>query len=210
MKEKYTHINKIMFFKCGIGLCITGIAYFGIFDNYCVPSLLVALGVIFGFLGDVAGVSKRSKNISKAKKPLAVAIFFFMIGHFFFIAALVVLCVDALDALFLGVLLSAFTIPLTAKFLSVPAKDIRILGNIYIVVVCLMLGFALSYSFFTPSIHHRFASLFLIGAVLFWLSDYLLVFRNFNKFGMRMPHAVSLAPYYLGQLFISFSIFFIV
>ena len=209
IKERFLPRSKIMLMKAGVGLCILAVAYFALFDNYSVPSLLISIGVIFGFLGDITGIRKRVKAANKAAEPYVVGIAFFIIGHIFYLAALIVVNADMLDAIPLSAVISIITIPILTKLIKVDSKSLLGLGHFYLVIVSSVLAFSISYVALSDIPQNPFGMLFCSGAFLFWLSDYILIFRNFNKYNMQVPHVLVLAPYYFGQILICLSIFFV-
>ncbi|MBR2577798.1 MAG: hypothetical protein IKE38_02595, partial [Erysipelotrichaceae bacterium] len=81
----------------------------------------------------------------------------------------------------------------------------KIFGVFYLGAVIIMTCIALGIAVFTPSKGHI---IFAVGAVLFTLSDIVLIFNTFSgtsRFSLRIT---NLSLYYIGQVLIACSLLF--
>ena len=162
---------------------------------------VVVAGLIFGLIGDVC-LNLRFVLENAGKKIFLGGILAFLIGHILYLVALIPLCEKVWVWLIVGV---AVAIALLYWILtSVEAeKAFKIFGVVYIGAVVLMTAVAVGVfrTRQTPG-----ALLYMVGAVLFTLSDIILIFNTFTKDGKAWMRPANLLLYYLGQLFIALSI----
>lgn len=181
---------------------------------YCIaPStvaLLILLGLIFGMLGDIFLNLRNLYEGAVSNRIFAVGILLFLIGHFLYIAAL--LCCDTrilLPGAAIALLLSVLSIPPLMKRISAPSKGLKLFGYIYLVIVISMFSAAaallLRSALLTESCLTLFHILFAIGAGLFVVSDFIMIYYSFGK---KIPplRAINLLSYYAGQILIALCI----
>lgn len=162
--------------------------------------LLVVLGLIFGAMGDVC-LNLRAVLPAIKDKVFAAGIAVFLIGHLFYVAALMTR--DARAALWgipAAAVLAAIIIPMTLKRIDVPGK-LKAFGIVYLVVVIVMFGCAAALCISYPN--DTCSLLFAIGALLFMVSDIVLVFHLFGKRKHVALRGINLSLYYVGQLLIA-------
>ena len=84
-------------------------------------------------------------------------------------------------------------------------KAFKIFGVFYLGAVFIMMCIAIGIAVFTPS---KRSIIYCIGAILFTLSDVILIFNTFSgvsTFGRRIA---NLSLYYIGQILIAVSLFY--
>ena len=169
---------------------------------------LIFIGLIFGMLGDIF---LNMRNLYKGKtsnKVFAIGILFFLTGHFLYIAAL--MCAGkriVILSLGLTLIIGVIAIPTLMKRITAPSKGLKIFGYVYLTVVIAMFSFALA--LFIKAGTMVMTVLFVIGAGLFVVSDFIMIYYSFGK---KIPplRAINLLTYYFGQIMIALSIMYMI
>ena len=189
--------------SASIVFCIIG--YLG-FVNATNTSFakMVFIGLIFGALGDIL-LNLRFVFEKMGQKIFLVGILAFFIGHILYLVALVPLSTNLLPCVVIGSILATLILTWIFKTLTVKIA-FKVFGIFYIGAVVLMTCVAIGN---VISIGSLSSMMYAIGAVSFTLSDIVLIFNTFGseqKYSMRIT---NLSLYYLGQLLIACSLFFI-
>lgn len=162
---------------------------------------VVVAGLIFGLIGDVC-LNLRFVLEKAGQKIFLGGILAFLIGHILYLVALIPLCEKVWVWLVVGVFIAAALLYWILS--SVEAeKAFKIFGVVYIGAVVLMTCVAVGV-FRTRQTAGSL--LYMAGAVLFTVSDIILIFNTFTKDGKAWMRPANLLLYYLGQLFIAMSI----
>ena len=162
---------------------------------------MIVAGLIVGAIADVL-LNLRYVFREKGQLAFLVGILVFMTGHILYISALWPLTRGKLVAVLAALLctggLMAFILPrITAK----PA--FKIFGIFYIGAIVLMNCVAASNVILHPTL---FTGVFMTGAVLFLISDIVLILNTFGP-KQRFPLRITnLMLYYIGQIFIAMSL----
>ena len=165
---------------------------------------LVLAGLILGCVADVL-LNLRWVFKEKGKLFFLVGILVFLSGHIVYLAAILPMAQSWVICFVIGIILTAglmkwiFT-KITAE------KAFKIFGVFYIGAIVLMNCVAISNLVTVPS---AFTALFAAGAVLFLISDIVLILNTFgpeSKFSLRIT---NLSLYYLGQLLIALSLLYL-
>ena len=165
---------------------------------------LVLTGLILGCIADVL-LNLRWVIKEKGKLIFLVGILVFLSGHIVYLAAILPMSESWVLCFGIGIILTAglmkwiFT-KITAE------KAFKIFGVFYIGAIVLMNCVAISNLITVPS---AFTALFAAGAVLFLISDIVLILNTFgpeSKFSLRIT---NLSLYYLGQLLIALSLLYL-
>ena len=165
---------------------------------------LVLAGLILGCIADIL-LNLRWVFKEKGKLIFLVGILVFLSGHIVYLAAILPMAQSLVSCFVIGIILTAglmkwiFT-KITAE------KAFKIFGVFYIGAIVLMNCVAISNLITVPS---AFTALFAAGAVLFLISDIVLILNTFgpeSKFSLRIT---NLSLYYLGQLLIALSLMFL-
>lgn len=165
---------------------------------------LVLAGLILGCIADIL-LNLRWVFKEKGKLIFLVGILVFLSGHIVYLAAILPMAQSWVICFVIGIILTAglmkwiFT-KITAE------KAFKIFGVFYIGAIVLMNCVAISNLITVPS---AFTALFAAGAVLFLISDIVLILNTFgpeSKFSLRIT---NLSLYYLGQLLIALSLLYL-
>ena len=165
---------------------------------------LVLAGLILGCIADIL-LNLRWVFKEKGKLIFLVGILVFLSGHIVYLAAILPMAQSWVICFVIGIILTAglmkwiFT-KITAE------KAFKIFGVFYIGAIVLMNCVAISNLVTVPS---AFTALFAAGAVLFLISDIVLILNTFgpeSEFSLRIT---NLSLYYLGQLLIALSLLYL-
>ena len=196
--------------KYGQAVVLKGLASlcFVLLGLLCSPGTPTARPVVIGLvLGCVADVLLNLRWVFREKgQPIfLLGILVFLSGHILYLAAVLplyahpLLCVAA--ALVLTALLMRWI------FQRVRAKKaFHIFGVVYIGAVVLLNCVALANLSAAPS---AFTVLFAAGALLFLVSDIILILNTFGAQSRQSLRITNIALYYAGQLLIALSLRFI-
>ncbi len=202
-KEKYT---LAVVLKGLASICFVWIglqAYMGVCgDSY---SRMVLLGLAFGALGDIL-LNLRFVFESIGQKIFLAGIAAFFTGHILYLVALIPFSQNLWLCLGLGAVAAAALLWVIFSRLQVKPA-FKIFGIFYIGAIVMMTAVAIG-NYVAWQTTGRL--LYVIGAVLFTISDVVLIFNTFgseSRFSMRIT---NLSCYYAGQLLIAFSLFFVI
>jgi len=165
---------------------------------------LIVFGLCFGAMGDIL-LNLRFVFSKIGQKIFLLGVAAFLTGHILYLCAIVPLSQNLIPCLVIGVILAAALLTWIFKTLTVKLA-FKIFGVLYIGAIVLMTAVAIGNVLTAPGTAARMHA---IGAVLFTLSDIVLIFNTFGKeqkFSMRIT---NLTLYYLGQILIAASLFFI-
>ena len=120
--------------------------------------------------------------------------------HILYIVALFGRGANLLTALILTAVISVLGIPPLMKRITAPSKGLKIFGYVYLVIVIAMFSAAASLLIRNGS--SPFNIVFVVGALLFMVSDFIMIYYSFGK---KIPplRAINLSTYYAGQLLIA-------
>ena len=165
---------------------------------------LVITGLALGCVADVL-LNLRWVFPKKGQLIFLVGILVFLSGHVVYLAAVLPMAKNWIVCVIVGVVLTAILMKwifskITAK------KAFKIFGVFYLGAIMLLNCVAVSNLATAPS---AFTGLFSAGALLFLISDIVLILNTFGsepKFGLRVT---NLSLYYIGQLLIAWSLLFL-
>lgn len=201
-KEKYVPAV-ILKGSAAAVFCIIGVVAMGASVNRDFAKLVV-FGLCFGALGDIL-LNLRFVFPKNGQKIFLVGVVAFLTGHILYLCAIAPLSRNLIPCLVVGVILAAVLLTWIFKTLTVKLA-FKIFGVLYIGAIVLMTAVAIGNVLTAPG---TAAWMHAVGAVLFTLSDIVLIFNTFGseqKFSMRIT---NLSLYYMGQLLIASSLFFI-
>lgn len=201
-KEKYVPAV-ILKGSAAAVFCIIGVVAMGASVNRDFAKLVV-FGLCFGALGDIL-LNLRFVFPQNGQKIFLVGVVAFLTGHILYLCAIAPLSRNLIPCLVVGVILAAVLLTWIFKTLTVKLA-FKIFGVLYIGAIVLMTAVAIGNVLTAPG---TAAWMHAVGAVLFTLSDIVLIFNTFGseqKFSMRIT---NLSLYYMGQLLIASSLFFI-
>lgn len=201
--------------KMGLATLLKGIAslFFVALGYVCFayrPSsfgINIFYGLVLGLIGDVL---LNMRNLFTGKPSMivfAVGILAFLGGHFFYIAALLARCPQSLISdLIVTLIVAVIAIPPLMRSIKAPSTGLKIFGYVYLIVVSAMFSCAAVILIKTGSslLNITFAA----GALLFLVSDFIMIYYSFGK-KIKPLRAINLLCYYVGQLLIAMSMLFV-
>ena len=164
---------------------------------------LVILGLCFGALGDIL-LNLRFLSPKYGQKIFLAGIAVFFAGHIMYLVALIPLSDHLLISLLIGAALAALLLAYIFHKLTVKLA-FKIFGIFYLGAIVLMTAVAIGNAIVKPD---TMRLLFATGAVLFTVSDIVLIFNTFGDKTTFSRRIVNLSCYYIAQLLIAFTIFF--
>ena len=165
---------------------------------------LIVTGLLLGCIADVL-LNLRWVFPKKGQLIFLVGILVFLGGHVVYLAAVLPMADYWAVCVVVGVVLTALLMnwifsKITAK------KAFKIFGVFYLGAIMLLNCVAVSNLVSAPS---AFTGLFAVGALLFLISDIVLILNTFgpkSKFSLRVT---NLSLYYIGQRLIAWSMLFV-
>ena len=174
------------------------------FSNDSQTARLIVSGLLLGCIADVL-LNLRFVFEKKGKIIFLVGILVFLSGHIVYLCAILPYTKNVLLCVVAGVVLTALLMKWI--FTKITAqKAFKIFGIVYIGAIVLFNVVAFSNMLTSPS---TFAYYIFFGAVLFLISDIVLILNTFgseSKFSLRIT---NLSLYYIGQILIALSIGFL-
>ena len=165
---------------------------------------LAVTGLALGCIADVL-LNLRWVFPKKGQLIFLIGILVFLGGHVVYLAAVLPMADNWVACIVVGAVLIALLMKwifskITAK------KAFKIFGVFYLGAIMMLNSVAVSNLMTEPS---AFTGLFAAGALLFLISDIVLILNTFgpeSKFSLRVT---NLSLYYLGQLLIAWSLLFV-
>ncbi|MBR3124303.1 MAG: lysoplasmalogenase [Mogibacterium sp.] len=171
----------------------------------CSPGTHVASMIVTGLIiGSIADVLLNLSMVFKEKGQLIflVGIVVFLTGHIMYLAAVIPLCTNKLVCIIIGLVLTALL--MVWIFQRITAKPaFKIFGVVYIGAIMLLNCVAIGNVIGSRS---PFNIVFAIGAVLFLVSDIVLILNTFGSEFRQSLRNTNISLYYAGQLLIAFSL----
>ncbi|MBQ7058904.1 MAG: lysoplasmalogenase [Firmicutes bacterium] len=191
-------------------VCLKGLAslcfvLLGVLSSPGTPiARLIVIGLILGLIADVL-LNLRYVFMEKGQLVFLVGILVFLSGHILYLAAVLPISGKWLICLIAAVILTALLMwwilsKITAKM------AFKIFGIVYIGAI-VFLNCAAIYNLIVKS--SAFTWLFAAGAVLFLISDVVLILNTFggkSRFSLRVT---NIGLYYIGQMLIALSLIFL-
>ena len=161
----------------------------------------IKLGLIFGLGGDFL---LESRNLSEkfGKKIFLVGILVFLVGHVMYIIALAPFCEKMWLAVVIAVVLAALLLWWIFSVIEAVIA-FKIFGAFYIGIIVLMNVIAVMNCIALPS-PGRIQ--YVAGAILFLLSDIIMILYTFGPKKDFRLRASNLSLYYAGQLLIALTL----
>lgn len=166
--------------------------------------LMICLGLVFGMGGDVL-LALRFVFKSKLQKYFLAGILIFFIGHILYMVALIPMSVNLVKCIIIGAIIAAVLLVVIYKTMEVKPA-FQIFGFFYIEAVVIMTAIAIGNRIAVDS---AFRTWYAVGAVLFTVSDVVMIFNTFGKTQKFFLRIMNLSLYYVGQLLIAASLFFV-
>ena len=162
---------------------------------------MIVLGLVFGFVADIL-LNLRMVFPEKGQLIFLIGIVVFLTGHIFYLAAVAPLARKPLVCVILGIILTVLL--MIWIFKQITAKmAFKIFGVVYIGAIMLLNCFAISNLITDPG---AFTAIFAIGAVLFLISDIVLILNTFGGEFRQKLRNINISLYYAGQILIALSL----
>ncbi|QLY40656.1 hypothetical protein HF295_07275 [Hujiaoplasma nucleasis] len=175
-------------------------------ESYIILIIGIGLGLISGLIGDLYLEVQYFYPKNKYKQ-IKYGMIIFAMGHIFYLIAMTEVVVFNYFSLLIALLMTVITY-LGSKVLQLDFGKLKLFTYGYSFIIFTMVGQSIFQAIdFNGS---TYSILFMIGAILFGLSDLLLAPIYFKKESSKTFVIANLATYYLGQTFIALSIYFIV
>lgn len=164
---------------------------------------LVVIGLILGAVADVL-LNLRYVFPKVGKQVFLFGILVFLSGHVFYLAALIPLCKNPVVYILAGLAATCLLVIWIFRHITAE-KAFKIFGVVYVGTITVMNFVALGALIADPC---ERSYLFFAGAVLFLISDIVLIFNTFGKESKDSLRITNLALYYVGQILIALSLHF--
>ena len=162
---------------------------------------LIVCGLILGCIADVL-LNLRMVFKEKGQLIFLVGLLVFLSGHILYLAAVLPLTANWLICVVIGIILTALL--MVWIFKQITAKmAFKIFGVVYIGAIMLLNCVAISNLITDPS---AFTAVFAAGALLFLVSDIVLILNTFGKEFRQSLRVTNIGLYYAGQLLIAISL----
>jgi uncharacterized membrane protein YhhN len=164
-------------------------------------ALPAVAGLVLGCVADVL-LNLRFVLEKAGQKIFLVGILVFLSGHVLYLAAVLPRCVQPLVCILAGVALTA--IVMKWIFTKITAKKaFKIFGVFYIGAIVILNCVALGNLIAAPG---TWTAIFFAGALLFFVSDVVLILNTFGRESRFSLRVTNLSLYYVGQLLIALSL----
>lgn len=200
-KEKYVAADLL---KGAAAACFVAIGVIGYLtkttDSF---GLKLMIGLIFGMIGDILLNLRFVVGEEKGQKVFLLGIVSFLVGHILYLAALIPLATHTIICVCVGAVLAAALLIYIFKTMDVKLA-FKIFGVFYLGAVIIMTVMAIDVALVIKDVR---SIEYAIGAVLFTISDIVLIFNTFSgktRFSMRIT---NLSLYYIGQTMIALCMF---
>ena len=162
---------------------------------------LIVIGLVLGCIADVL-LNLRMVFSKKGQLIFLVGILVFLAGHIMYLAAVLPMSSNALVCIIIGIILTALL--MVWIFRRITAKPaFKIFGIVYIGAIMILNSVAIGNLIAAPS---AFTGVFALGAVLFLISDIVLILNTFGKEFRQSLRITNISLYYAGQLLIAMSL----
>ena len=165
---------------------------------------LIVAGLVLGCIADVL-LNLRFVLKEKGQPVFLVGILVFLAGHVLYLAAVLPMAKNWIICVVLGIVLTALLMVWIFKQITAK-KAFKIFGVFYIGAIVLLNCVTVSNLITSPS---AFAGIFAAGALLFLISDIVLILNTFGSESRFSLRVTNLSLYYIGQILIAFSLSFL-
>ncbi|MBQ3374082.1 MAG: lysoplasmalogenase [Anaerolineaceae bacterium] len=162
---------------------------------------LIVAGLVLGCIADVL-LNLRFVLKEKGQLVFLVGILVFLAGHVLYLAAVLPMAKSWLVCVVLSVVLTALLMVWIFKQITAK-KAFKIFGVFYIGAIVLLNCVTVSNLITSPS---AFTGIFAAGALLFLISDIVLILNTFGSESRFSLRVTNLSLYYIGQILIAISL----
>ncbi len=201
-QERERHYGSAVILKGLASLCFV---IFGVLGSAAAQDAglarLTVAGLVLGCVADVL-LNLRFVLEKAGQKIFLVGILVFLSGHVLYLAAVLPRCVQPLVCILAGVALTA--IVMKWIFTKITAKKaFKIFGVFYIGAIVILNCVAFGNLIAAPG---AWSAVFFAGALLFFVSDVVLILNTFGRESRFSLRVTNLSLYYVGQLLIALSL----
>ena len=198
-KEKYT---AAVIFNGLASVCFVILGFTALGGGDGKFAKLVVIGLVLGAVGDVL-LNLRFVLDKIGQKIFLAGIAAFLAGHIMYVIALSTRSAELLKYIIIGIVLAGILLAAIFTILKDIKPAFKIFGVVYIGAVSIMAAVAVG-----NAIANRYYldSGFAVGAVLFLISDVVMIFNTFGKEQKFALRITNLTLYYIGQLLIALSL----
>lgn len=162
---------------------------------------LILSGLVVGCIADVL-LNLRMVFKEKGQMIFLLGILVFLTGHVLYLAAVIPLSDNRIIPVIAGIILTALL--MVWIFTKITAKPaFKIFGVVYLGAIMLLNCFAIGNLITAPS---AFSGIFAVGAVLFLISDIVLILNTFGDNFRQTLRNTNIGLYYAGQILIALSL----
>lgn len=159
--------------------------------NY-IPNYIILAGIICAFLGDVLLIDY-----------FMIGAIFFAIGHIFFLIAFYFYEKFSIWDIVCSAILILFSMLVIFLYKGFEWYGMKMIVVIYAIIISIMLGKAISNAILSKN--KPFSIIIMLGAILFFISDMMLLFNNFARISPIFDY-ICLATYYPGVFLLALSV----
>lgn len=161
----------------------------------------IIAGLVIGCIADVL-LNLRFVFQKKGQAVFLVGILVFLSGHVAYLAAVLPMSSNQIACVIIGIVLTALLMVWILR--QITAKPaFKIFGIVYIGAITMLNSVAIGNLITAPS---AFTGVFAVGAVLFLISDVVLILNTFGGKFRQSLRIANIGLYYAGQLLIAFSL----
>ena len=165
---------------------------------------LIVTGLLLGAIADVM-LNLRMVFPEKGQPVFLAGILVFLGGHILYLIAVMKYARNLWLCVIAGALLTALLMIWIFRHITAQ-KAFKIFGMVYIGAIVLLNCTAIANLIAAPS---AFAGIFAAGAVLFLISDIVLILNTFGKETKQGLRIMNISLYYAGQILIALSLMFL-
>lgn len=178
-----------------------------LFVQSAYPELLgwVLLGLASGLIGDIVLALRPLRPQEEDKIIIVLGIISFALGHLFYLVGLSTIQPIAWISYVIGVIAMVIVV-IMSKIMKFEMGIARIPSYLYAFMIFLMIGQGII--FMTSSPQEVSYLIFMIGAILFGISDLILAPIYYTPQTSKMMVVMNLVTYYSAQILIALSLWF--
>lgn len=204
--EKDEHYVTADIIKGCASLCFVLVGFLGLDGFYDAYGWPIVYGLTLGMIADILLNLRYVFEGKAAQRAFLVGILVFFLGHIVYVCALAGRCDYLMPCVIIGIILGIGL--LVWIFGQIECKLVfKVFGFFYVCTIAVMNVVAIGALITKPGVD---TVLFVIGAILFLVSDILLTLNTFGPNPTFRRRVANLMLYYMGQLLIALSIFFTV
>jgi len=178
----------------------------GVSQSMTVLMIGIGLGLVLGLIGDLYLEVQYFHSNSKIKQ-IKYGMIVFGLGHLFYLSAMTEVISFNFFSFLIGIIMTLLTI-IGGHFLKLDFGKLKYYSYGYSVIIFTMVGQSIFQVIALKA--DTFSLIFMTGAIFFGLSDLLLAPIYFKKDTHKLFVIANLGTYYLGQILIALSIYYLI